>query len=116
MLEPELTEMLDFAYMVLRGSFGIGLKGLFFLLIDRLQFVSLAASEISIECNILGNCYEAFAMYSFGRYLIACLGMLKMMVWTNALSASLSKCKDNRLFKACVSILIENLLLPKIKE
>lgn len=36
--------------------------------------------EISIECNILGNCYEAFAMYSFGRYLIACLGEEDMAV------------------------------------
>jgi hypothetical protein len=53
---------------------------LFLLVVDRLQFVSLAVPEISIECNILGNCYEAFAMYSFGRYLIACLGMLRIMV------------------------------------
>ncbi|XP_024387561.1 protein LAZ1 homolog 2 isoform X1 [Physcomitrium patens] len=38
------------------------------------SFVSLSWPDISIECNILGSCYEAFAMYSFSRYLIACLG------------------------------------------
>ncbi|KAG0626589.1 hypothetical protein M758_2G136600 [Ceratodon purpureus] len=44
------------------------------------SFVSLWAPEISIECNILGNCYEAFALYSFSRYLIACLGEEDMAV------------------------------------
>lgn len=47
---------------------------------DRLQFISLSEPAISIECTILGNCYEAFAMYSFGRYLIACLGTCKVAV------------------------------------
>ncbi|XP_024392350.1 uncharacterized protein [Physcomitrium patens] len=28
----------------------------------------------SIYFEIIGNCYEAFALYSFGRYLIACMG------------------------------------------
>ncbi|MFS7889519.1 putative organic solute transporter subunit alpha/Transmembrane protein [Helianthus anomalus] len=39
------------------------------------QFVSLLNPSISLEIEILRDCYEAFAMYCFGRYLIACLGM-----------------------------------------
>lgn len=38
------------------------------------QFVSLANPSISVDCEILRDCYESFAMYCFGRYLIACLG------------------------------------------
>lgn len=30
--------------------------------------------RFSIECDILRNCYEAFALYAFGSYLVACLG------------------------------------------
>jgi hypothetical protein len=30
--------------------------------------------EISMTCNTLTGSYEALAMYSFGRYLIGCLG------------------------------------------
>ncbi|KAF3949242.1 hypothetical protein CMV_024869 [Castanea mollissima] len=30
--------------------------------------------KASLACDILRNCYEAFALYSFGSYLIACLG------------------------------------------
>ncbi|GLJ44296.1 hypothetical protein SUGI_0927070 [Cryptomeria japonica] len=38
------------------------------------SFVSLVKPAISVDCEILRDCYEAFAMYCFGRYLIACLG------------------------------------------
>lgn len=38
------------------------------------SFVSLVDPSISVDCGILRDCYEAFAMYCFGRYLIACLG------------------------------------------
>ncbi|XP_057854574.2 protein LAZ1 homolog 2 isoform X3 [Cryptomeria japonica] len=36
--------------------------------------LSLWNPRISIECDILRNCYEAIALYAFGNYLIACLG------------------------------------------
>lgn len=39
------------------------------------QFVSLVNPSISVYCEILRDCYESFAMYCFGRYLVACLGM-----------------------------------------
>lgn len=38
------------------------------------SFVSLVNPSISVDCAILRDCYEAFAMYCFGRYLVACLG------------------------------------------
>ncbi|XP_059433133.1 protein LAZ1-like [Corylus avellana] len=38
------------------------------------SFVSLVNPSISVDCEILRDCYESFAMYCFGRYLIACLG------------------------------------------
>ncbi|KAH7291716.1 hypothetical protein KP509_29G030100 [Ceratopteris richardii] len=38
------------------------------------SFASLWNPNISIECDILRNCYEAFALYSFANYLIACMG------------------------------------------
>ncbi|KAI4380809.1 hypothetical protein MLD38_006957 [Melastoma candidum] len=38
------------------------------------SILSLWSSKLSLACDILRNCYEAFALYSFGRYLIACLG------------------------------------------
>ncbi|XP_030943484.1 protein LAZ1 homolog 2 [Quercus lobata] len=36
--------------------------------------ISLWFPKASLACDILRNCYEAFALYSFGSYLIACLG------------------------------------------
>ncbi|KAJ0010034.1 hypothetical protein Pint_34112 [Pistacia integerrima] len=39
-----------------------------------IQFVSLTNPSISVDCEILRDCYESFAMYCFGRYLVACLG------------------------------------------
>ncbi|KAL5788991.1 hypothetical protein ACOSP7_005940 [Xanthoceras sorbifolium] len=38
------------------------------------SFVSLMNPAISVDCAILRDCYESFAMYCFGRYLVACLG------------------------------------------
>lgn len=38
------------------------------------SFASLCYSNFSIYFRIMGDCYEAFALYSFGSYLIACLG------------------------------------------
>ncbi|PON78482.1 Lazarus [Trema orientale] len=38
------------------------------------SFVSLVDPSISVDCEILRDCYESFAMYCFGRYLVACLG------------------------------------------
>ncbi|KAI8524758.1 hypothetical protein RHMOL_Rhmol13G0173900 [Rhododendron molle] len=38
------------------------------------SFVSLVNPDISVDIGILRDCYESFAMYCFGRYLVACLG------------------------------------------
>ncbi|XP_010690241.2 protein LAZ1 [Beta vulgaris subsp. vulgaris] len=38
------------------------------------SFISLMKPSISVDIEILRDCYEAFAMYCFGRYLVACLG------------------------------------------
>ncbi|PKI31142.1 hypothetical protein CRG98_048466, partial [Punica granatum] len=38
------------------------------------SFVSLLYPSISVDIEILRDCYESFAMYCFGRYLVACLG------------------------------------------
>ncbi|GKE35177.1 protein LAZ1 isoform X2 [Tanacetum coccineum] len=38
------------------------------------SFVSMLNPSIGVEIEIIRDCYEAFAMYCFGRYLIACLG------------------------------------------
>ncbi|CAI9087696.1 OLC1v1021838C1 [Oldenlandia corymbosa var. corymbosa] len=38
------------------------------------SILSLWNPKLSLACDILRNCYEAFALYSFGSYLIACLG------------------------------------------
>ncbi|CAI0448146.1 unnamed protein product [Linum tenue] len=38
------------------------------------QLLSLWNHKLSLACDILRNCYEAFALYSFGSYLVACLG------------------------------------------
>ncbi|KAK8475006.1 hypothetical protein V6N13_117171 [Hibiscus sabdariffa] len=38
------------------------------------SFVSLVDPSISVDCSILRDCYESFAMYCFERYLVACLG------------------------------------------
>ncbi|XP_031120514.1 protein LAZ1 homolog 2 [Ipomoea triloba] len=38
------------------------------------SILSLWNSKLSLACDILRNLYEAFALYSFGTYLVACLG------------------------------------------
>ncbi|KAI3772762.1 hypothetical protein L6452_03955 [Arctium lappa] len=38
------------------------------------SILSLWKPMFSLVCDILRSCYEAFALYSFGSYLIACLG------------------------------------------
>ncbi|KAG8367120.1 hypothetical protein BUALT_Bualt16G0039500 [Buddleja alternifolia] len=37
------------------------------------SLLSLSNAKFSLACDILRNCYEAFALYAFGSYLIACL-------------------------------------------
>ncbi|RZB65127.1 Protein LAZ1-like 2 [Glycine soja] len=39
------------------------------------SIISLWNPRLSLACDILRNYYEAFALYSFGRFLIACLGI-----------------------------------------
>lgn len=38
------------------------------------SFLSLLDSKVAFNCEIMRDCYEAFALYCFERYLIACLG------------------------------------------
>ncbi|KAH7568008.1 hypothetical protein JRO89_XS07G0213300 [Xanthoceras sorbifolium] len=38
------------------------------------SFLSLLDSESAFNCEVIRDCYEAFALYCFERYLIACLG------------------------------------------
>ncbi|XP_041009181.1 protein LAZ1 homolog 2 isoform X2 [Juglans microcarpa x Juglans regia] len=42
--------------------------------------ISLLFPRLSLACDILRNCYEAFALYSFGSYLVACLGGERMVI------------------------------------
>ena len=44
-----------------------------------MQFLSLLDSSAAFNCEIIRDCYEAFALYCFERYLIACLGMSKRL-------------------------------------
>ncbi|CAG7893720.1 unnamed protein product [Brassica rapa] len=37
------------------------------------SFLSLLNSEAAFNCEVIRDCYEAFALYCFERYLIACL-------------------------------------------
>ncbi|KAM2909514.1 hypothetical protein FF1_002486 [Malus domestica] len=38
------------------------------------SFLSLLDSNVAFNCEAIRDCYEAFALYCFERYLIACLG------------------------------------------
>ncbi|CAN6458536.1 unnamed protein product [Victoria cruziana] len=38
------------------------------------SFFSLLDATVAFNCEIMRDCYEAFALYCFERYLIACLG------------------------------------------
>ncbi|XP_050940888.1 protein LAZ1 homolog 2 isoform X7 [Cucumis melo] len=70
--QPALTIATCFAVIALVLSL--------FLILQHLKsysnpsIISLWNSRFSLACDILRNCYEAFALYSFGRYLIASLG------------------------------------------
>lgn len=44
------------------------------------SFLSLLDSNAAFNCQIIRDCYEAFALYCFERYLIACLGGEKSTV------------------------------------
>ncbi|KAG7983939.1 hypothetical protein I3843_04G131300 [Carya illinoinensis] len=44
------------------------------------SIISLLFPRLSLACDILRNCYEAFALYSFGSYLVACLGGERMVI------------------------------------
>ena len=48
-----------------------------------MQFVSLIHPAISVDIEILRDCYESFAMYCFGRYLVACLGMFSVELFVD---------------------------------
>lgn len=37
--------------------------------------MSLLDSRAAFNCEVIRDCYEAFALYCFERYLIACLGI-----------------------------------------
>ncbi|KAG6763237.1 hypothetical protein POTOM_033777 [Populus tomentosa] len=45
------------------------------------SFVSLLDPSISVDIEILRDCYESFAMYCFGRYLVACLAEDSFLLW-----------------------------------
>ena len=46
---------------------------------SSVQFLSLLDSSSAFNCEIIRDCYEAFALYCFERYLIACLGTVIYM-------------------------------------
>ncbi|KAF9614837.1 hypothetical protein IFM89_020760 [Coptis chinensis] len=71
---------------IIAGSFIlVALVLSFFLIFQQLRsytnpaIISLLNPKLSLACDILRNCYEAFAFYSFGRYLVACLGKLSSL-------------------------------------
>ncbi|XP_031393157.1 protein LAZ1 homolog 1 [Punica granatum] len=56
------------------------------------SFLSLVDSSAAFNCEVIRDCYEAFALYCFERYLIACLGgeesTIKYMESQSVISAS----------------------------
>ncbi|XP_068652836.1 protein LAZ1 homolog 1 isoform X3 [Aristolochia californica] len=56
------------------------------------SFFSLVDSDAAFNCEIMRDCYEAFALYCFERYLIACLGgeetTVKLMECENQVTSS----------------------------
>ncbi|XP_074568014.1 protein LAZ1 homolog 1-like isoform X1 [Curcuma longa] len=56
------------------------------------SFLSLSYTKIAFIFEVLRDCYEAFAMYCFKRYLIACLGgeenTIKLMETQSEISSS----------------------------
>ncbi|XP_008459987.1 protein LAZ1 homolog 2 isoform X4 [Cucumis melo] len=71
--QPALTIATCFAVIALEQKWIVAV--LFMVPVYATQsIISLWNSRFSLACDILRNCYEAFALYSFGRYLIASLG------------------------------------------
>ncbi|XP_022773345.1 protein LAZ1 homolog 1 isoform X2 [Durio zibethinus] len=62
------------------------------------SFLSLLDSDAAFNCEVIRDCYEAFALYCFERYLIACLGgeerTIEFMEGLVSWSQILSCCKD----------------------
>ncbi|KAH6789145.1 organic solute transporter ostalpha protein [Perilla frutescens var. frutescens] len=59
------------------------------------SFLSLLNAEAAFNCEVIRDCYEAFALYCFERYLIACLGgeestieFMESQNWTTSSSSS----------------------------
>ncbi|MQL87713.1 hypothetical protein Taro_020265 [Colocasia esculenta] len=52
------------------------------------SMISLWNGRFSIVCDILRNCYEAFALYCFGNYLVACLGKFFSPLFTSSKNAT----------------------------
>ncbi|GAB2273818.1 hypothetical protein Dimus_039052 [Dionaea muscipula] len=56
------------------------------------SFLSLLDSKAAFNCEVIRDCYEAFALYCFERYLIACLGgedsTIEFMEQKNVVTAS----------------------------
>ena len=44
-----------------------------------LRFLPLLDSKVALNCAVLSDCYEAFALHCFERYLIACLGICERL-------------------------------------
>ncbi|XP_057985761.1 protein LAZ1 homolog 2 isoform X2 [Hevea brasiliensis] len=44
------------------------------------KIIALWNPQLSLVCDTLRNCYEAFALYTFGSYLVACLGGEKWVI------------------------------------
>ncbi|OVA04128.1 Organic solute transporter Ost-alpha [Macleaya cordata] len=57
------------------------------------SFLSLLDPQAAFICQIMRDCYEAFALYCFERYLIACLGgedsTIKFMETQNQITSSM---------------------------
>ncbi|KAK2444170.1 hypothetical protein P8452_22250 [Trifolium repens] len=62
------------------------------------SFLSLLDSSAAFNCEIIRDCYEAFALYCFERYLIACLGgedkTIQFMESTSVTDSSTPLLKD----------------------
>ncbi|WVZ20091.1 hypothetical protein V8G54_007413 [Vigna mungo] len=56
------------------------------------SFLSLLDSSAAFNCEVIRDCYEAFALYCFERYLIACLGVaVAFLFYMGAFKGSLAQ-------------------------
>ncbi|WOG81974.1 hypothetical protein DCAR_0101133 [Daucus carota subsp. sativus] len=66
------------------------------------SFLSLLDSDDAFNCEIIRDCYEAFALYCFERYLIACLGgedsTIKYMESQSIMSSSMPLLEESYAF------------------